>query len=61
MGLKQSIKTIKLDSDGHIIDTYQSMNDCARHNRIPVTSLYKAIKNNYPIKGYIYKYEHLST
>ena len=54
--------TIKYNEKGNVVSIYESMNKCAKANKIPVTSLYKAIKGNYSIKGFIYKYsnEHIS-
>lgn len=39
-----------------VVCTYKSMRECARNERIPPTSLYKAIKGQYSIKNFYYKY-----
>lgn len=49
--------TIKYDEKGNVVSIYESMNKCAKANKIPVTSLYKAIKGNYSIKGFTYTYK----
>lgn len=49
--------TIKYNEKGDVVNIYESMNKCAKANKIPVTSLYKAIKGNYSIGGFTYKYK----
>lgn len=53
----QQPKGVKVtDENGNVIGKYSSLRNCAAAERIPVTSLYNAIKNNKPLNGYKYEY-----
>lgn len=56
MTFPKSKRTAQCDANGKIIEIYFSMRECAEDNKIATTSLYKAIKGNYPINGFYFKY-----
>ena len=56
MNFPKSKITAQCDVSGAIIEVYSSMRECEEDNKIATTSLYKAIKGNYSINGFYFKY-----
>lgn len=55
-GIKQPKAVVVLDEDRKPISTYNTLRECARQEKIPVTSLYNAIKNKKTLNGHNYEY-----